>query len=87
LKWILRYLAGTQTLGITYHTSQDDNDENLFHSFSDAAYANQDNNKSTSGYVFLASGGAITWKSKKQTIITLSMTESEYVALSQNLIA
>ena len=35
------------------------------------------------GYVFLASGGAITWKSKKQSIIALSTTESEYVALSE----
>jgi hypothetical protein len=36
-----------------------------------------------SGYVFLASGGAITWKYKKQSIIALSTTESEYVALSE----
>jgi hypothetical protein len=63
--------------------SQDDNDENIFHGFSDTAYANQDDNKSTLGYVVLASGGAITWKSKKHTIITLSTTESEYVALSE----
>ena len=35
--------------------------------------------------VFLAAGGAITWKSKNQTIIALSMTESEseYAALSE----
>jgi hypothetical protein len=68
LKPNLRYLAGTQHLGITYCASQDDNDENLFHGFFDAAYANQDDNKSTLGYVFLASGGVITWKSKKQAI-------------------
>ena len=35
------------------------------------------------GYVFLAAGGAITWKSKKQTVIALSSTEVEYVALSE----
>ena len=35
------------------------------------------------GYVFLAAGGAITWKSKKQTMIALSSTEVEYVALSE----
>jgi hypothetical protein len=40
LKWILSYLVGMRTLGITYCTSQDDNEENLFHSFSNAAYAN-----------------------------------------------
>jgi hypothetical protein len=33
--------------------------------------------------VFLASEGVITWKSKKQTVIALSTTESEYVALSE----
>ena len=49
----------------------------------DAAYANHDNHKSTSGYVFLIGGGAITWKSKKQTTIALSSTEAEYVALSE----
>jgi hypothetical protein len=39
--------------------------------------------KSTTGYVFLAAGVAITWKSKKQTVIALSSTEAEYVALSE----
>jgi len=34
-------------------------------------------------YVFLASEGAITWKLKRQTIIAMSSTESEYVALSE----
>jgi hypothetical protein len=83
VKRILRYLAGTKTLGITYRGSQDENKSNLFHGFSDAAFANQDDGKSTSGYVFLASGGGITWKSKKQSIIALSSTEAEYVALSE----
>ena len=38
--------------------------------------------KSTTGYVFLGSGGAITWKSK-QTVNVLSSMEAEYVALSE----
>lgn len=54
-----------------------------FMGYSDAAYANTDDYKSTSGYVFLAGGGAITWRSKKQTTIALSSTEAEYVALSE----
>jgi hypothetical protein len=84
LKRILRYLAGTKTLGITYRKSQDVTDaDNLFHGYADAAYANADDLKSTTGYVFLAGGGAITWKSKKQTVVTLSSTEAEYIALSE----
>jgi Reverse transcriptase (RNA-dependent DNA polymerase) len=84
IKWILRYLAGTKTLGITYRKSQDVTEaNNLFHGYADAAYANADDLKSTTGYVFLAGGGAVTWKSKKQTVIALSSTEAEYVALSE----
>src|ERR1700720_4105 len=56
---------------------------NIFHGYVDAAFANADDYKSTTGYVFLVSEGAITWKSKKQTIIAMSSTESEYVALSE----
>jgi hypothetical protein len=84
LKRLLRYLAGTRNLGITYRKPDDtDDNENFFHGFADAAFANADDGKSTSGYVYVASGGAITWKSKKQTIIALSSTEAEYVALSE----
>ena len=84
LKQMLRYLSGTRTFGITYRRSKDDTDKSkLFYGFSDAAFVNQDNGKSTSGYVFLASRGAITWKSEKQSIIALSRTESEYIALSE----
>ncbi|GKB46808.1 hypothetical protein Tco_0897561, partial [Tanacetum coccineum] len=37
---------------------------------------------STSGWVFLLGGGAILWASKKQTCITGSTIESEFVALA-----
>jgi hypothetical protein len=73
-----------KTLGITYKKSQDGNEaDNLFHGYADAAYANTDDLKYMTGYVFLAGGGTIMWKSKKQTVIALSSTEAEYVALSK----
>ena len=34
-----------------------------------------------SGYAFLIDGGAISWSSKRQEIVSLSMTESKYVAV------
>jgi hypothetical protein len=84
LKRILRYLVGTKDLGITYQKSQENNNtDTLFHGYTDATYVNNNDLKSTMGYIFLSSGGVITWKSKKQTVIALSMMESEYVALSE----
>ena len=84
IKPILHYLKGTKTLGITYRKPQNATEhENLFHGYADTAYVNAEDLKSTTGYIFLAAGGAITWKSKKQTVIALSSTEAEYVVLSE----
>ena len=44
---------------------------------------NHNDHRSTSGYVFLAAGGAITWKSKKKSMVALLSTQAEYVALSE----
>jgi hypothetical protein len=83
LKRILQYLKGTKTHGITYKSSPTMHDDaNLFYGYADAAYANTDDYKLTSRYVFLAGDGAITWRSKKQATIALSSIKAEYVALS-----
>ena len=43
--------------------------------YTDNDYAGDlDDRKSTSGYVFLLSSGAISWLSKKQPIVSLSTT-------------
>ena len=39
--------------------------------------------KSTRGYLFMAAGAPISWASRKQQIITLSSTETKYVALTE----
>ena len=41
-----------------------------------------DESRSTSGYVFTLSGGAISWCSKKQDCIALSIIEAEYISHS-----
>ena len=51
--------------------------------FSDADWAEDTNDrKSTSGYVFMLSGGAVSWSSKKQKCVALSTAEAEYIVLS-----
>jgi hypothetical protein len=39
--------------------------------------------RSTTGFVFMIGGGAISWSSKRQLTITLSTTEAEYMANTQ----
>ena len=43
--------------------------------------SDNDEVSSTSGYVFTLGGGAISWKSAKQTCIARSTMESEFIAL------
>jgi hypothetical protein len=63
LKWILQYLSGTSTHGITYTAPPSSSENsNSFFGYSDTAYTNVDDYKSTSGYVFIANRGAITWR-------------------------
>jgi hypothetical protein len=51
--------------------------------YSDADWGgNIDERKLTYGYAFLLNNGAITWNSKKQSCISLSTMEAEYVACS-----
>ena len=47
--------------------------------YSDSDYAGDDR-KSMSGYVFTLVGGAILWKSSKQTVTTSSTMYAEFVA-------
>lgn len=76
-KRILRYLKGTFDYGIMYKKGSS---EELM-AYTDSDYAGDtEDRKSTSGYVFLLSSGAVSWLSKKQPIVTLSTTEAEFVA-------
>nr|GFB11980.1 hypothetical protein [Tanacetum cinerariifolium] len=51
--------------------------------YTDASWiSNSEYSSSTSGWVFLLSGGAVSWVSKKQTYITGSTMEYEFMALA-----
>jgi hypothetical protein len=42
-----------------------------------------ENRRSTTGFVFMIGGGAISWSSQQQPTIALSTTEAEYMANTQ----
>lgn len=77
VKRVLRYLWCTRKHGILF-----DGTKNLdLLGYSDSDYAGCTvQRKSTSGYVYLLAGGAVSWKSKKQSIFATSSCEAEYVA-------
>ena len=78
IKRILRYVKGIMDLGICYKRGAT-TDEMLV-AFFDSDYAgDQEDRRSTSGYVFMFSGGAVAWSSKKQPMISLLTTEAEFI--------
>nr|GEV91657.1 zinc finger, CCHC-type [Tanacetum cinerariifolium] len=74
---VFKYLRGTKDYGLSYVGYP-----SVLEGYSDASWINHvEDSSSTSGWVFLFGGGAITWASKKQTRITSSTMEFEFVAL------
>lgn len=81
IKRVFRYLKGTSTMGVVYGRSADGNGL-VFAGFTDADFAGDlDTRHSTSGYVFTINGAAVSWGSKKQSMVALSTTEAEYMAM------
>ncbi|GJS56747.1 zinc finger, CCHC-type containing protein [Tanacetum coccineum] len=75
---VLKYLKKTMDYSLVYIGYL-----LVLEGYTDASWiSNTKDNSSTSGWVFLLGGGAISWASKKQTCITSSTTESEFVALA-----
>ena len=76
-KRIFRYLKGTMEFGLFFKKGE----KSDLIGFTDSDYAgDQDDRRSTSGFVFMLDSGAVSWSSKKQPIVTLSTTEAEFVA-------
>ncbi|XP_074297414.1 secreted RxLR effector protein 161-like [Silene latifolia] len=75
---VLRYLKATKNYGLTYVGYP-----SVLEGYTDASWINNvEDHSSTSGWVFLLGGGAISWASKKQTCISTSTMESEFIALA-----
>jgi hypothetical protein len=78
VKTILRYLKGTQDLGLWFPRGG-----NLtMVGYVDAGYMSDPHNaRSQTCFVFLYGGAAISWRSVKQTLVATSTNHSEIIAL------
>lgn len=85
-KTVVRYLLSTTDYGVIYgvsssSASSSSNTGTGLIGFCDADYAGDlDTRRSTTGYVFMLNGGAISWQSKLQPTVAASTAEAEYMA-------
>ena len=71
-KRVIRYLKGTRDLELRFGPSGG------VEGFADASWGNDtDDRHSICGYVFTLNEGAISWSSKKQSVVALSSTKAE----------
>ena len=94
-KHVLRYLAGTRHLGLTFKPQTKLKIVNTvgghqlkldtpYVVYADSSYANDlSDRKSTSGMVVTLYGNVVHWFSHKQSTVTQSTTEAEYIALAE----
>lgn len=82
-KRAVRYLQQSKGYGIVY-TGQDPGvfPEPVCYTDSDWA-GDKETRRSTGGFVFTLAGGTVSWKTKRQSVVALSSTEAEYIALSE----
>ena len=79
VKRVLRYIQGTKDFRLCFTRTEN----GKLAGFCDADWAgDEDERRSTTGYVFTFQGAPVSWNSKKQPTIALSTTEAEYMALS-----
>lgn len=74
-KRVFRYLLATKDLELTLGGSADG-----LTRYTDADGASQEHRRTISGHVFFVNGGAVSWSSRKQELVTLSTAEAKYVA-------
>ena len=79
VKRVLRYLKGTQSLGIWLGGG---GEEVVLYGDADFA-ADADTRKSTSGLIGFLRGGPVSWASRRQSTVATSTTQSEFNALTE----
>ena len=86
-KRIMRYLAGTEEVGLRYKREKfEDKPTNLLEGYSDSSFAPR-GGCSHGAIVVMVAGMVVLWKTKKQPFVTLSAAESELLVATQVLTA
>jgi hypothetical protein len=79
-KHLLRYIKATLDLCLTFDAKSG---SRTLLGYADADWGGcLDTRRSTTGYVFIAFGGPVAWKSRRQPTTALSTMEAEYMASS-----
>ncbi|GKB60220.1 retrotransposon protein, putative, ty1-copia subclass [Tanacetum coccineum] len=82
VKTILKYLRNTKDMFLVYGGNPEA--ELRVECYCDAGFeTDRDDTKSQTGYVFILNGGAVDWKSSKQSTTAMSAIEAEYIAASE----
>jgi hypothetical protein len=76
IKRVLRYLKGTVNIGIKFDQSLE------LAVWSDADFGQETDKKSITGTLVTLGKTPVAWKAKKQSLVTTSTCEAEYVAVS-----
>jgi hypothetical protein len=80
VKNILKYLKRTKEMFLVYGGAE----ELIVKGYTDASFqTDRDDSCSQSGFVFLLNGGAVSWRSSKQSTVADSTTEAEYIAVNE----
>ncbi|GJR87473.1 retrovirus-related pol polyprotein from transposon TNT 1-94 [Tanacetum coccineum] len=79
VKWLLRYLKGTSKTTFCFSRK-----EVVLEGFSNSDYGGcLDSGKSTTGYVFIVGGTAVSWMYRIQKCVAMSTTEAEYMLIAE----
>ena len=80
VKHLLRYLRGTEDLGLHFRKSS----SSSITGYADAGFkTDPSTGKSQTGYIFIKNGAPISWRSTKQTVTATSTNHSELLAFHE----
>lgn len=87
VEWLVGYITWSIHYAITYHRLSENNKEGSGlkpMGYIDVDYAGcLDTRRLTSGYVFLMAGAPVSWSSKCQATVAMSIVKAKYVALAK----